>query len=282
MSSVFASNPLPSSQTPLTSPSNGRGILSPSRGRGHAQRAGEEQRWTGDLATVVGTMLMGSSYPFAKEVLAAMSPLLYGASRYLVAGVVLMAAMVLAALAPSAASGLGVARPPRLAAPDRIGADRRHLVPGLLEPRHCPQLAQPRRHRHDHDDGLLRHPGVARRPPPAGARLGRHRRRLRGRRAGGEQQPRRGHARRPPASRPRCSGWRPLFRGRSMSSAAAPTTIGWAPCRSWPGRRSWARCCSAHLAALRFAPGVRQPRYPPGRASGSTPASSRSASPISA
>ena len=39
------------------------------------------RRWTGDLATIVGTMLMGSSYPFAKEVLAAMSPLLYGASR---------------------------------------------------------------------------------------------------------------------------------------------------------------------------------------------------------
>ena len=30
-------------------------------------------------------MLMGSSYPFAKDVLAVMSPLLYSASRYLVA-----------------------------------------------------------------------------------------------------------------------------------------------------------------------------------------------------
>jgi drug/metabolite transporter (DMT)-like permease len=47
-------------------------------------------RWTGDLVTVGATMLMGSSYPFAKEVLAAMSPLLYSASRYLLAGVVLM------------------------------------------------------------------------------------------------------------------------------------------------------------------------------------------------
>ena len=40
-------------------------------------------------------MLMGSSYPFAKEVLAVLSPLLYSASRYIVAGVVLMAAMML-------------------------------------------------------------------------------------------------------------------------------------------------------------------------------------------
>ena len=30
-------------------------------------------------------MLMGSSYPFAKDVLGVMSPLLYSASRYLVA-----------------------------------------------------------------------------------------------------------------------------------------------------------------------------------------------------
>lgn len=51
--------------------------------------------WSGDFATIGGTMLMGSSYPFAKEVLAAMSPLLYGASRYLVAGVVMIALMAL-------------------------------------------------------------------------------------------------------------------------------------------------------------------------------------------
>ena len=53
------------------------------------------RRWTGDLLTIGATMLMGSSYPFAKEVLAELSPLLYSASRYIVAGVVLMAAMVL-------------------------------------------------------------------------------------------------------------------------------------------------------------------------------------------
>ena len=40
-------------------------------------------------------MLMGSSYPFAKDVLAVMSPLLYSASRYLVAGLFLFAVMAL-------------------------------------------------------------------------------------------------------------------------------------------------------------------------------------------
>ena len=40
-------------------------------------------------------MLMGSSYPFAKEVLATMSPLLYSASRYLVAALFLFAMMAL-------------------------------------------------------------------------------------------------------------------------------------------------------------------------------------------
>ncbi|MDP1967362.1 MAG: DMT family transporter [Reyranella sp.] len=50
-------------------------------------------RFTGDLATIGATMLMGSSYPFAKEVLATMSPLLYSASRYVVAGLVLLAVL---------------------------------------------------------------------------------------------------------------------------------------------------------------------------------------------
>jgi drug/metabolite transporter (DMT)-like permease len=58
-------------------------------------RARGQHRWTGDLATIGGTMLMGSSYPFAKEVLAAMSPLLYSASRYVIAGLVLMLLMAL-------------------------------------------------------------------------------------------------------------------------------------------------------------------------------------------
>jgi O-acetylserine/cysteine efflux transporter len=52
-------------------------------------------RFTGDVMVLGATMLMGSSYPFAKEVLAVMSPLLYGASRYLVAGLVLFAMMAL-------------------------------------------------------------------------------------------------------------------------------------------------------------------------------------------
>ncbi len=34
----------------------------------------------------VTILLMGSSYPFAKEVLATMSPLLYSGSRYVIAG----------------------------------------------------------------------------------------------------------------------------------------------------------------------------------------------------
>ncbi|HEX9328942.1 MAG TPA: DMT family transporter, partial [Reyranella sp.] len=42
---------------------------------------------------IVTAMLMGSSYPFAKDVLAVMSPLLYSASRYLVAALFLFAMM---------------------------------------------------------------------------------------------------------------------------------------------------------------------------------------------
>ena len=44
---------------------------------------------------IVTAMLMGSSYPFAKDVLAVMSPLLYSASRYLVAALFLFAMMAL-------------------------------------------------------------------------------------------------------------------------------------------------------------------------------------------
>ncbi|NDH60845.1 MAG: DMT family transporter [Alphaproteobacteria bacterium] len=45
---------------------------------------------------MLGTvLLMGSSYPFAKDVLAVMSPLLYSASRYLVASLFLFAALAL-------------------------------------------------------------------------------------------------------------------------------------------------------------------------------------------
>lgn len=48
------------------------------------------------MLTIGATMLMGSSYPFAKEVLAELSPLLYSSSRYVVAGIVLVAAMAIA------------------------------------------------------------------------------------------------------------------------------------------------------------------------------------------
>jgi drug/metabolite transporter (DMT)-like permease len=52
-------------------------------------------RFTGDLLMIVTAMLMGSSYPFAKDVLAVMSPMLYSASRYLVASLFLFAMMAL-------------------------------------------------------------------------------------------------------------------------------------------------------------------------------------------
>jgi O-acetylserine/cysteine efflux transporter len=52
-------------------------------------------RFAGDAVMVATTMLLGSSYPFAKDVLAVMSPLLYSASRYLVAGLFLLGVMVL-------------------------------------------------------------------------------------------------------------------------------------------------------------------------------------------
>ena len=52
-------------------------------------------RWTADALMFGTAMLMGSSYPFAKDVLAVMSPLLYSASRYLVASLFLFAMMAL-------------------------------------------------------------------------------------------------------------------------------------------------------------------------------------------
>src|SRR5690348_6548861 len=42
---------------------------------------------------LVTALLMGSSYPVAKDVLAVMSPLLYSSSRYLIAGLFLLAAL---------------------------------------------------------------------------------------------------------------------------------------------------------------------------------------------
>jgi O-acetylserine/cysteine efflux transporter len=42
---------------------------------------------------LVTALLMGSSYPFAKDVLATMSPLLYSGSRYIIAGLFLLAVM---------------------------------------------------------------------------------------------------------------------------------------------------------------------------------------------
>ena len=44
------------------------------------------RRWTGDAMMLMTALLMGSSYPVAKDVLAVMSPLLYSGSRYVIAG----------------------------------------------------------------------------------------------------------------------------------------------------------------------------------------------------
>jgi drug/metabolite transporter (DMT)-like permease len=51
--------------------------------------------WTADAVMFGTTLLMGSSYPFAKDVLGVMSPLLYSASRYLVASLFLFAVLAL-------------------------------------------------------------------------------------------------------------------------------------------------------------------------------------------
>ncbi|CAN5664638.1 DMT family transporter [soil metagenome] len=50
---------------------------------------------SGDLMMFGTTLLMGSSYPLAKDVLVVMSPLLYSASRYLIASLFLFAMMAL-------------------------------------------------------------------------------------------------------------------------------------------------------------------------------------------
>ena len=52
-------------------------------------------RLAGDAIMVGTSMLMGSSYPFAKSVLTVMSPLLYSGSRYLVASLFLFAVLAL-------------------------------------------------------------------------------------------------------------------------------------------------------------------------------------------
>ena len=51
------------------------------------------RRWVGEGVMMVTVLLMGSSYPFAKEVLATMSPLLYSGSRYVIAGLFLFGAL---------------------------------------------------------------------------------------------------------------------------------------------------------------------------------------------
>src|SRR6185437_2477453 len=72
----------------------------PSAPTGHLPSSDEGRRrnWTGDAIMLVTALLMGSSYPFAKVVLATMSPLLYSGSRYLIAGLFLFAVMALRGL----------------------------------------------------------------------------------------------------------------------------------------------------------------------------------------
>ncbi len=55
----------------------------------------KEHRYTGDALMLGTALLMGSSYPFAKDVLAVMSPLLYSASRYLIAALFMFAVLAL-------------------------------------------------------------------------------------------------------------------------------------------------------------------------------------------
>ena len=67
----------------------------PPRSGGGGPKGRRGSRYTGDMLMFGTVLLMGSSYPFAKDVLAVMSPLLYSASRYLVASLFLFAAMAL-------------------------------------------------------------------------------------------------------------------------------------------------------------------------------------------
>jgi O-acetylserine/cysteine efflux transporter len=53
------------------------------------------RRWAGEAVMSVTILLMGSSYPLAKEVLATMSPMLYSGSRYVIAGLFMLAVMAL-------------------------------------------------------------------------------------------------------------------------------------------------------------------------------------------
>lgn len=53
----------------------------------------KRHRWAGDAIMLATALLMGSSYPFAKDVLSVMSPLLYSGSRYLVAALFLFAVL---------------------------------------------------------------------------------------------------------------------------------------------------------------------------------------------
>ena len=86
-------------------------------------------RLVAELVMMVTVLLMGSSYPFAKDVLAVMSPLLYSGSRYLIAGLFLFAMLAADAPADRAAAA-------RLAADLLLSLVGVCAVPGLLGTRH--------------------------------------------------------------------------------------------------------------------------------------------------
>ena len=157
-------------------------------------------------------MLMGSSYPFAKDVLAVMSPLLYSASRYVVAGLFLFAVLVV------------MRRPMALPRRDWLPMLVLSLV-GVALFQACWGLAMARTPPSVGSIVMTTTTAFAailawvQRPSPAGARLGRHLDRLRRRCAGGQQHRSTRHARRSAASTARCCGCSPPSPGRSMSSA---------------------------------------------------------------
>ena len=110
------------------------------------------------------TMLMGSSYPFAKDVLGVMSPN-STAPRATSWPLLFLFAMMALLRRP-------MALPRRDWVPmillSVIGV---FAVLGLLGPRHGAERALPGLDHHDHDDSLLRHPGLARRAQASGAGL---------------------------------------------------------------------------------------------------------------
>jgi drug/metabolite transporter (DMT)-like permease len=58
------------------------------------EEARVNRRWAGEAVMSVTILLMGSSYPLAKQVLVTLSPLLFSGSRYVIAGLFLFAVLI--------------------------------------------------------------------------------------------------------------------------------------------------------------------------------------------